>query len=251
MKPSKTNYVLYNINPKRVLKTNVDKYTYKRQEYLSPRDAMEKIMNHKRNIYPINNNYLSNVDISNHLTSTTTNFYKAKNQYLNQKKNKFQTNNINCIMASNKLNKNKKKSSKKVTINTDNNYKNISKTNKILQINSNTLLDSLKIKNKINKKDKECTNLLIEKTETQYPLSTYYFSPSNSISKLSTINGFFSNSQKNFVPNKKSPFHNKKIDIFNSPDYNIHNNLISPIAKRRTIGYNRCESENVIFSRTS
>ena len=251
MKPTKTNYVLYNINPKRVLKTNVDKYAYNRQQYLSPRETIEKLVEHKRNIYPINSNYQTNIDISNHLTSTSNNFYKIKNQYLNQKKNKFQTNNINSIMASNKLNKNKKKSSKKVTINTDINYKNISKTNKILQINNNALLDSLKMKNKNNKKEKEYTNLLIEKTETQYPLSTYYFSPSNNISKLSSINGFLSNSQKNFNPNKKSPIHNKKLDMLNSPDFTTQNNFFSPIAKRRTIGYNRCESENVIFSKTS
>lgn len=251
MKPTKNNYVFYNINPKRVLKTNVDKYAYNRQHYLSPRETLDKLVDNKRNIYPINNNYQSNIDISNHLTSTTNNFYKNKNQYLNQKKNKLQTNNINSIMASNKLNKNKKKSSKKVGINTDYNYKNISKTNKILQINNNALLESLKLKNKNNKKEKEYTNLLIEKTETQYPLSTYYFSPSNNISKLSSNNGFFSNSQKNFNASKKSPIHNKKFDILNSPDFNTQNNFFSPIAKRRTIGYNRCESENVIFSKTS
>ena len=251
MKPTKTNYVLYNINPKRVLKTNVDKYAYNRQQYLSPKEANEKLVEHKRNIYPINSNYQTNIEISNFLTSTTNNFYKNKNQYLNPKKNKFQTNSINCIMASNKLNKNKKKSNKKVTINTDINYKNFSKTNKILQINNNALLDSIKLKNKNNKKEKEYTNLLIEKTETQYPLSTYYFSPSNNISKLSSINGFFSNSQKNFNAKKKSPIHNKKFEMLNSPDFNTQNNFFSPIAKRRTIGYNRCESENVIFSKTS
>ena len=251
MKPTKTNYILCNINPKRVLKTNVDKHAYNRQQYLSPREAIEKLIEHKRNIYPINSNYQSNIDISNHLTSTTNSFYKNKNHYLNPKKNKFQTNNINSIMSSNKLNKNKKKSSKNVSINTDLNYKNIGKTNKIFQINNNALLDSMKLKNKNNKKEKEYTNLLIEKTETQYPISTYYFSPSNNISKLSSINGFLSNSQKNFNPNKKSPIHNRKFDMFNSPDFNAQNNFFSPIAKRRTIGYNRCESENVIFSKTS
>jgi hypothetical protein len=229
MKPTKTNFVLYNINPKRVLKTNVDKYAYNRQQYLSPRETIDKLVEHKRNIYPINSNYQSNIDntdISNHLTSTTSNFYNNKNQYLNRKKNKFQTNNINSIMSSNKLNKNKKKSSKKVTINTDLNYKNISKTNKILQINNNALLDSMKLKNKNNKKEKEYTNLLIEKTETQYPLSTYYFSPSNNISKLSSINGFLSNSQKNFNGNKKSPIHRKNFEMLNSPDFNNQNRNI-------------------------
>ena len=99
MKPTKTNYVLYNINPKRVLKTNVDKYAYNRQQYLSPKEANEKLVEHKRNIYPINSNYQTNIEISNFLTSTTNNFYKNKNQYLNPKKNKFQTNSINCKIA--------------------------------------------------------------------------------------------------------------------------------------------------------
>ena len=180
-------------------------------------------------------NFKSNINISKPLTSMRNIYYSTKISFSNDKQNDFPSNYFSKTITSSKLFKKDKHINKKLTINTNTNYNIIdnNQMKKIFQINNKIFKENLKIKDKI-EENKDYTNLLISKSETHYPMTTYYFSPSKNSFNLAVFINLLSNNKKN---------DNNYVN--NSYEYNAQNNFFSPSSRK--IIKNKSESENNIF----
>ena len=211
-----------------ILKSLSNNYEQNRKKYFSPQEPNNKFTQNKKIFYPINQNSLENIDNSSPFNSTTNNFYKIKNRYSNHKKNRLSEININNNITIDKLAKRRKNynSNQNITIPNNTNFLKTSKTQRYITVSN---INNYSLSGHNNKKEsqnqKDCTNLLIEKTETQYPLTTYYFLPAN--------NNFLSPFNKELSPSGKNikSVRNKKIDISISQEFNSQNNYFSPIPK--------------------
>ena len=198
----------------------------------SPRNTLTNITDNK-----IIKNLKTNIDISKPLTSIRSTCYSTQRNfsYTNHKLNDFPSNYFSNTITSNKKFKKNKNLNKRLTTNTNDNYIDNTKIKKIFQINNKIFVDKLKIKD--NKENSGYTNLLISKTETQYPITAYYLSPVKNYSGFLIYNNLFSN--------KKESNCNY---INNSYEFNIKNNfnnIFTP--KGIKITRNKSESKNNVF----
>ena len=198
----------------------------------SPRNTLNNITDNK-----IIKNLKANIDISKPLTSIRSTCYSTQRNFsdTNHKLNDFPSKYFSNTITSKKQFKKNKNLNKRLTVNTNANYSDNIKIKKIFEINNKIFVDNLKIKDK--KENKDYTNLLISKTETQYPITTYYLSPVKNYSGFSIYNNLFTN--------KKESNCNY---INNSYEFNIKNNfnnIFTP--KGIKITKNKSESKNNVF----
>ena len=197
-----------------------------------PRDFLNKLIDNHTVVEPLSKNFKTNIEIPSPTPSARNSFNSNKIKFSKQKSNKYNTKDIINLSIKNKLSKQNNIINKNLKISIKNKYSDKNKRKRLLQMNNKVLTENLKIKN-CKKKEKNCTNLLISNTETQYPISTYYFSPINYTTSFSVFN--------NIIPNFKKNEYN---DMNKSHEFNISNYFL-PL-ERNTVGY-RSESENNIF----
>ena len=202
------------------IKTNYDSH--------SPKNSFSKFTETNRLIYPFSKAFQSNIKVTHPTPSARNSFNLNEKQYSIYKLNKFPQENNNKIMP-NKLSEKNKKLNKHLTISISGNSSDKNKMKRFFHI-SNQLLSENSSMKKGKKAENAYTNLVISKTETQYPLTTYYFSPINQNPYCSIFN------------NKLS--HNKKNGINNSVEFDGQH-YFSP-SERNTVG-NKSESEKNIF----
>lgn len=225
-------YFLNNSSSSSVIKKNINN-NENILKFFSSRDSTNNIFESKRVNNPIYQNFILNTDISKPFISTRNSFYSLKSKYSNQKLNDFPQNYYNNQIIPNKLSKSKK-NLYKLTDNTNYNYIDNGQTKNIFKINNKIFIENLKFKS-VKKDNKDYTNLLISKTETHYPLSTFYRSPKYD-SNYSAFNNLFSSFKKSH-----SNSHYKN----NSQEIKKKDVILFP-GGRRTFG-NRSISENKIF----
>lgn len=185
-------YFLNNSSSSSVIKKNINN-NENILKFFSSRDSTNNIFESKRVNNPIYQNFILNTDISKPFISTRNSFYSLKSKYSNQKLNDFPQNYYNNQIIPNKLSKSKK-NLYKLTDNTNYNYIDNGQTKNIFKINNKIFIENLKFKS-VKKDNKDYTNLLISKTETHYPLSTFYRSPKYD-SNYSAFNNLFSSFKK-------------------------------------------------------
>ena len=203
----------------------------------SPRNTLTNITDNK-----IIKNLKTNIDISKPLTSIRSTCYSTQRNFsnTNHKLNDFPSNYFSNTITSNKKFKKNKNLNKRLTTNTNDNYIDNTKIKKIFQINNKIFVDKLKIKD--NKENSVYTNLLISKTETQYPITTYYLSPVKNYSGFSIYNNLFTSKKQNNCNY-----------INNSYEYNIKNNFNNIFNPNEIkITKNKSDSkDNVFFSKSN
>ena len=197
MKKIETNSDKNNLKLKKILKITINSSDKKKKNFFSPKESIINLNRNKKFIHQSSTSFHTNNETSTPLTNTTSNFHKIKESYSNRKQKKLPSINVDNMYTFDRLNKKRKNLKKdkdtKATISPYINYLN-SSSNKKIQINSNPVLDNLGLKSKVKGKEINYANLLIEKTETQFPLSTYFLSPTyennNSISGFNKLGVF-------------------------------------------------------------
>ena len=246
----------YQMHPKftKIIKTTLYNYGKNRQNFYSPKDIKKRRYPNKLIEYQNQRKFQTDIYKSTPLTSTATNFYRNKLSYPTQNENKYLSKNTTNMSGSFNFSRNNNK-------NNANNpsyhhYTNTdylkSKIKSFFDINNNSLLESLNLK-KI-KTENDYTNLLIDKTETQYPMSTYFISPSSDITyNLSSFNKLISTNNINDFPLNQSYIDNKGYDLNNSQEWNYKTQYNSFLSKDKKIygKNNRSESKNNIKRSTS
>ena len=163
-----------------VLNSNKNNSRYNKINHFSSRDSTNSLKENNKIISP---DY-KNLYISTPLTTTRNNYYKSNRIIPSHILNDNPLNNITNSLILNKLSKNRNYNNN-LRIKTFNN----NKTSYIFKMNNRYFSENLKINNNT-KVDKNYTNLLITKMETQLPLTTYYFSPTKRSSNFSSSNLF-------------------------------------------------------------
>ena len=209
------------------LKTHYKSFTYNNLNNFSSRDLSTSIKDSKRIISPDYQYFQTNIDIFSPLTTSRNTLYSTNRVIPSRINNDYPLNNITKSLILNRLSKKNKNHNSHLRLYTNDN----NKTDNIYKINNRYLVENLQLNNNI--KDKNYTNLLITKVETNYPLSTYYLSPKQS-HNCSTSNLF--------SYNKIYDYNYKR----NSPDLNNSQNFCFSPLGNKTIAY-RCESEKNIF----
>ena len=231
----------------KIIRTTLYNYGKNRQNFYSPKDIKNRRYPNKLIEYQNQRNYQKDIFMSTPLTSTATNFYRNKLSYPRQNDNKYLSKNTTNMSGSYKFSRNIN------NINANNpsyhHYTNTdyikSKTKNFFDINNNSILESLKFK-KI-QTDNDYTNLLIDKTEIQYPMSTYFVSPSsNTTYNFSSFNKLTSNNYINDCPLNQSYIGYKRYDLNTSQEWNSKTQYNSFLPKEKKIygRNNRSESEN-------
>ena len=181
-----------------------------------------------RLIYPFSKTFQSNIKVTHPTPSARNSFNLNEKQFSIYKLNKFPPENNNKIMPS-KLSEKNKKLNKHLTISISGNSSYKNKMKRFFHKNDQLLSEKASMK-KGRKAGNDYTNLVISKTETQYPLTTYYFSPVNQNTNFSIFNNKLSQNKKNGITNS--------VEL--DGQY-----YFSP-SKRNTVG-NKSESEKNIF----
>ena len=247
----------YQNNPKfsKIIRTTLYNFGKNRQNFYSPKDIKNRRYPNKLIEYQNQRNYQKDIFMSTPLTSTATNFYRNKLSYPALNDNKYLSKNTSNMSGSFKFSRNIK------NINTNNpsyhHYTNTdyikSKTKNFFDINNNSLIESLTFK-KINI-DNDYTDLLINKTETQYPMSTYFISPSsNATYNFSSFNKLTSTNNINDFQLNQTYIGNKRYDLNNSQEWNSKTQYNSFLPKKEKIygRNNRSESKNnIILSKSN
>ena len=171
------------------IKTNYDSH--------SPKSSFSKFTETNRLIYPFSKAFQSNIKVTHPTPSARNSFNLNEKQYSIYKLNKFPQENNNKIMP-NKLSEKNKKLNKHLTISISGNSSDKNKMKRFFHI-SNQLLSENSSMKKGKKAENAYTNLVISKTETQYPLTTYYFSPINQNPYCSIFNNKLSHNKKNVL----------------------------------------------------
>ena len=239
----------------KIIRTTLYNFGKNRQNFYSPKDIKNRRYPNKLIEYQNQRNYQTDIFMSTPLTSTATNFYRNKLSYPVQNDSKYLSKNSTNMNGSFKFSRNInniKSNNPSYHHYTNTDYIK-SKTRNFFDINNNSLLESLTFK-KI-KTENDYTNLLIDKTETQYPMSTYFISPSsNATYNFSSFNKLTSINNINDFPLNQSYIGNKGYDLNNSQEWNSKTQYNSFFPKRKKINgrNNRSESENnVIFSKSN
>ena len=244
------NYYQKNQKFTKIIRTTLYNYGNNRQNFYSPKDIKNRRYPNKLIEYQNQRNYQKDIFMSTPLTSTATNFYRNKLSYPALNDNKYLSKNTANMSGSYKFSRNInniKANSPSYRHYTNTDYIK-SKTKNFFDINNNSLLESLKFKKL--KTDNDYTNLLIDKTETQYPMSTYFVSPSsNTTYNFSSFNKLTSNNYINDYPLNQSYFDNKRYDLNTSQEWNSKTQYNSFLPKKKKIygRNNRSESENNII----
>ena len=209
------------------LLTHYKNFAYNNLNNFSSQDLSGSVKGSKRIISPDYQYFQSNIDFFSPLTSSRNALYSNTRVMPSQIYNDYSLNNITKTLILNRISKKNKHYNSHLRIYTND----INKTDNIYKVKNRYLADNINLNNNI--KQKNCTNLLITKIETNYPLSTYYLSPNHSHNH-STSNIF--------SYNKKYDYNNKRDtkELNNSQNY-----FFSPLGNK-TIVY-RCESEKNLF----
>jgi len=239
----------------KIIRTALSNYENNLGNLYYPKDIKNRRYPNKLIEYQNQKIFETEIFMSTPLTSTETNFYRNKINYPELNDYNYLPKNTDNMNGSFKFSRN---------INNNINEKNRSyhhytnteylenKTKKFFDIYNNSLLESLKF-TKI-KGENDCTNLLIDKTETQYPMSTYYIpSYSQTISNVPSFNKLTSTNYRNDISLNKSYINNKRYDLNTSIEWNsnIAFNSSFPMRENNCRRNNRNDSENNILSKSN
>ena len=148
MKRIKNNCFPYKMNLSSVFQKCINNHENKTINYFQP---ILSLNTNKKINNPFYENFQTNIDDSNHLTSTRNTIYSKKVEFTNEKLYNFPSNYFINTIISNKLYKNNNILDEKLTPYTNFNFRDKKKTKEIFKINKKLFIENLKFKNILQK----------------------------------------------------------------------------------------------------